>query len=341
MNRRTVLFTGAAVVSCATDRRPRLNVYNWSAYIDPATIKRFEGERGVHVRYGTYEGNEEMLAKAITGNSGWDVVFPTHSRLAPMARNGLLATLDHRRLPGLLNLDARFQQPVWDTELRWGVPYMWNATGIAYNTRETERPTCWGALWSQALRGRITMLDDPEDVIGACLLKLGFPFDSTDRRQLAAARADAIRQKHLLRAYLNAEVRDQLVAGDVLAGQLWSTTTAQAMHAQAGSNSASLGFVYPAEGFPLYCDCAAILRESSRYELAHEFLDFLLRPDVAAANARVAETATANGRARHMLPEDPVLYPPEPVYSRGLWPSSLPPDAQRYRDRLWTDIKSA
>jgi len=336
MNRRAFLPIAAAAVSCGRDQRPRLNVYNWSSYIDPAMIARFEQEHGVRVRYGTYESNEEMLAKIVTGNSGWDVVFPTHSRLAPMARNGLLAALDHRRLPSLDNLGARFRAPEWDPGLRWGVPYMWSATGIAWNTRQTAEPRAWSDLWSPSLRGRMTMLDDPEDVIGACLEKLHFPFDSTDDRQLQAAKSEAIRQKQLLRAYLNAEVRDQLVAGDVLAAQLWSTTTAQAMHA--GGN---VGFAYPEEGFPLYCDCAVVLRESRRYELAHQFLEYLLRPDVAAANARAADTATANGAAQAALPKDPVLYPPDEIYRRGVWPPALPSAAQRYRDRLWTEIKSA
>jgi spermidine/putrescine transport system substrate-binding protein len=336
MNRRLFLATAGALVSCARDPRPRLNVYNWSTYIDPAMVARFERERGVRLRYGTYESNEEMLAKIMTGSSGWDIVFPTHSRLAPMARNGLLAPLDHTRLPALNNLDARFQQPVWDAGLRWAVPYMWNATGIAYNSAQAAAPHSWADLWSPQLRGRLTMLDDPEDVIGACLQKLRLPFGSTDEHELAAAENEAISQKKLLRAYLNAEVRDQLVSGDVLAAQLWSTTTAQAIR-----GNSSLGFAYPAEGYPLYCDCAAILRESTRYALAHDFLDFLLRPDVAASNARVAETATANGPAQSLLPRDPVLYPSEEIYSRGIWPTALPSVAQRYRDRLWTEIKSA
>jgi spermidine/putrescine transport system substrate-binding protein len=331
MNRRAFLASTLAV-SCARDHRPRLNVYNWSTYIDPAMLTRFEQERGVRLRYGTYESNEEMLAKIMTGNSGWDVVFPTHSRLAPMARAGLIANLDHTRLPSLKNLDARFQKPAWDPDLRWGVPYMWNATGVAYSSAFAVEG--WGDLWSASLRGRLTMLDDPEDVIGACLQKLGLPFGSIDERQLQAAKAEAIRQKPLLRAYLNAEVRDQLVSGDVLAAQLWSTTAAQAM-----PGNANLRFVYPREGYPLYCDCAVVLRESGRYELAHEFLEFLLHPDVAAANARVAETATANGAAQ--VTRDPVLYPPDEIYRRGVWPEALPSAAQRYRDRLWTEIKSA
>ncbi len=332
MNRRLFLM-GAVTTACTRDTHPRLNVFNWSTYIDPAMLARFERERGVRIVYGTYESNEEMLAKVITGNSGWDVVFPTHSRLAPMARNGFIAPLDHSRLPGLRNLDPRFQRPVWDPALRWGVPYMWNATGIVYNRMQTPEPYGWAALWNASLRGRLTMLDDPEDVIGACLQKLGYPFGSIDENQLQAAKSAAIAQKGLLRAYLNAEVRDQLVSGDVLAAQMWSTTAAQAIQ-----GNANLGFVYPAEGYPLYCDCAVILRESARYALAHEFIDFLLQPDVAASNARVAETATANASAQS---SDPVLYPPEEIYRRGIWPEALPSAAQRYRDRLWTEIKSA
>jgi spermidine/putrescine transport system substrate-binding protein len=108
------------------------------------------------------------------------------------------------------------------------------------------------------------------------------------------------------------------------------------MHADA-----KIGFAYPREGYPLYCDCAAILRETSRYELAHEFLDFLLRAQVAAANAKASDTATANGAAQALMPKDPVLYPPDEIYRRGTWPPALPSAAQRYRDRLWTEIKAA
>lgn len=336
MRRRDFIALSALSAACGRDSRPRLNVFNWSTYVDPAMLTRFEAERGIRLRYGTYESNEEMLAKVMTGNSGWDVVFPTHGRLAPMARNGLLAALDHARLPSLGNLDGQFQRPAWDPALRLGVPYMWNATGVVYNRTQVAPPKGWGTLWDPALRGRMTMLDDPEDVIGACLEKIGRPFGSTDDRDLQEAKGQAVAQKRLLRAYLNAEVRDQLVSGDVLAAQLWSTTAAQAIHA-----SPQIGFVYPEEGFPLYCDCVAVLRESTRVELAHEFLDFLLRPDVAAANARAAETATANGAARKMLPNDPVFYPPAEVSARGVWPTALPSAAQRYRDRLWTEIKAA
>ena len=338
MNRRVFFVAGlSASIACKADKRPRLNVYNWSTYIDPAMVARFERERQVRVRYGTYESNEEMLAKIVTGNSGWDIVFPTHSRLEPLWRNGLIAPLEHRRLPALHNLDPRFQAPTWDPALKQAVPYMWNATGIVYNRKIAPPPAAWADLWNPELKARITMLDDPEDVLGICLQKIGLPFSSSKPADLYRAKAEAIAQKALLRAYLNAEVKDQLVAGDVLAAQLWSTTAAQAIHADA----AKLSFAYPREGYPLYCDCAMILQESTRVELAHDFLDFLLQPEVAAANARVGETATTNAAARGLLPRDPVLYPTSAELARGVWPLALPSAAQRLRDRIWTEIKAA
>lgn len=341
MNRRYFILGMTALAGCSRSSRPRLNVYNWSAYVAPDTIPNFEAEFGVKVRYATYESNEEMLAKVITGNSGWDIVFPTYTRIKPMMDYGLLQPLRHEWLPGLSNLDPRFRTPTWDRDLQWSVPWMWFATGIVYNNRDVNpAPVRWANLWDAGLKGRLTMLDDPEDMLGACLKKIGLSFSATDPSELQRAKQEAIAQKPLVRAYLNAEVRDQLVSGDVLAAQLWATTAQQAIDA-----AANLAFAYPAEGFPLYCDCAVILRESQRVRLAHQFLDYLLRPKVAAAAGDYTRVATANGAAREFLPEatrnSPTLYPPPSILERGEWPQTLSPDAQRLRDRIWTEIKSS
>jgi spermidine/putrescine transport system substrate-binding protein len=340
VNRRTFFLGLSGLAGCTLDRRPRLNVYNWSDYVAAETIPDFEREFGVRVRYATYESNEEMLAKVFTGNSGWDVVFPTYTRLEPMRQNGLLAPLNHEWLPNLPNLGNGFGAPVWDPQLGWGMPYMWLSTGIVYNRSLQPPPARWADLWDPRLRGRLTMLDDPEDMIGACLKKLGFPFSTTSPAQLLRAKQEAIAQKPLLRAYLNAEVRDQLVSGDVVAAQLWSTTAQQAIDA-----APSLAFAYPAEGFPFYCDCAVILRESRRQRLAHEFLNYLLRPQVSARIAQSTRTATANAAAQALLPaatrNNPTLYPPAEIVQRGEWPRTNPPAVQRLIDRLWTEIKSA
>ena len=329
-----------AAAGCSRDRRPRLNVFNWSAYIAPDTVSKFETEFGVRVRYGIYESNEEMLARVMGGNSGWDIVFPTDYLVKPMLANGLLAPIRRELLPNIAQLEPRFQQPAWDPELKWSVPYMVTAAGIAYNRKLTPPPKAWADMWDERLRGRMTMLDDPFDTIGACLKKLGLSVNSSDPGELRRASAEAIRQKPLLRAYLNAEVRDQLVSGDVLAAHMWNTTAQQAM-----DSSRDVGFVYPKEGYAVYPDCSVILRESRREEPAHQFINFLLRPDIAAANALAARTTTTNAGARKILPpafrDNPTLYPSADVVARGEWARTVDPGTQRLRDRLWTQIKSA
>jgi spermidine/putrescine transport system substrate-binding protein len=338
MNRRTFLMGVSGLAAC--DRRPRLNVFNWSSYIDPDSIAKFERESGARVRYGVYESNEEMLARVMGGNSGWDIVFPTDYLVKPMRENNLLHPVERGRLRNLDQLDGGFSKPRWDPGLEWSVPYMVTAAGIACNRKLAPALRSWADLWDARLSGRITMLDDPFDMLGACLKKLGLSINSSDPGELSRARSEALAQKPLLRAYLNAEVRDQLVSGDVLAAQMWNTTAQQAIDV-----SREISFVYPSEGYAVYPDCMVILRESSRFDLAHKFLDFMLRPDIAAANAIAARTTTTNAGARALLPasfrDNPTLYPAPDIVARGEWAETLSPAAQRLRDRLWTEIKAA
>jgi spermidine/putrescine-binding protein len=340
LNRRIFLLgVSGSLAGCTRSLSRRLNVYNWSDYIAHNTIPDFEREFGVRIRYGTYEVTEEMLAKVMTGNSGWDVAFPSNSFVVPMREMRLLAPLDHHLLPNLPNLDERFQSPPWDPQLGYSIPYMHGATGIAYSTQAAQA-RAWADLWTNRYQGRVTMLDDSAEVLGACLKRLKDSVNATAAAQLEAATRLAIEQKPLLRAYINAEVRDQLVAGDVLAAQAWSITAQQAIE-QGGH----LAFAYPQEGFPLYCDSSVILEESKRKDLAHQFLNYLLRPEVAAAIAFEMRTATANAAARRKLPardrDNTTLYPTAAILSGGEWFREMPATAQRLRDRLWTEIKSA
>jgi len=327
------------MAGCASTER-RLNVYNWSDYVAPETIPNFEREFGVRVHYGTYESTQEMLAKVMSGNSGWDVVFPSHEFVLPMIAMDLLEPLQHERLSNLDALDPQFQHPPWDPELRFTVPYMHGTTGIVYRKGIAPEPRAWADLWDGRLRGKITMLDDGGEVFSACLKKAGHSVNSRDPDELRAAAREAIAQKPLLRAYLNAEVRDQLVAGDVAAAQAWAVTAGQAMAASGG-----LAFAFPSEGFARYVDTVAILRESRRTGFAHQFIDYLLRPSVAAAIVVATQTATANAAALKLLPaqirENPVLYPPPEILARGEWPDARTSASQKLRDRLWTEIKSS
>ena len=275
----------------------------------------------------------------LTGNCGWDVVFPTNHHVGALREYGLLAPLRHDLLKNLDNLDERFAKPEWDPSLAVSVPYMSTGCGIVFNRRQASIRR-WADLWDPKLQGRMTMLDSQDDVLGASLVKLGYAWNSTDERQLRAAQKEAIAQKKHLRAYLNAEVRDQMVAGDVLAAQMWTTTMLPVM-----PDAPHLDFVYPEEGFVSYAESAVILRESKRGELAHRFIDYLLRPEVAADCVRTQYSGPVLKGVRERLPEKirnhPLLFPDAATLARSVWLATMPPAVQRLRDRLWTEIKSA
>ena len=342
MNRRVFLMTAGlgALHACTSGKTQRLNVMNWGDYIAPTTIATFEKEFAVRVRYATYENNEELFGKIMSGNSGWDVVFPTHNRIDPLRDLGLIAPLDHGRLT-TSNLFPRFQNPLWDPSLDWSVPYMWTTSGIAYNRAKFPfQPASWSDLWRPETRGKMTMLDDVDDVFGAALAKLGFLYNSASADELRKAQREIIAQKPLVRAYISTEARDQMVAGDVLIAETFATTAQLAI-----DGNADLSYVLPKEPYAAYCDCAVILKESKRAALAHEFLNFILRPEISAEIAQTIRTATPNEKAFALLPaatrQSTTLYPDAATLARAEWPLTLPPEIVRLRDRLWTEAKSA
>lgn len=340
-NRRIFLMgVSGALQSCMSRSKRQLNVYNWDTYVARTTIPAFEHRFDCRVRYAVYASAEEMLAKVMSGNSGWDVVFPSNSFVEPMRELHLLAPLDHTRLNNIVNLESQFQRPEWDPGLRWCIPYMHSATGILYSKKVRLAPLRWSDLWKDNYNRRITMLDDPAEVFGACLKQLHRSVNTTEPRHLKAARDLAVRQKRLLRAYLSEQVRDQVAAGDVLAAQMWAQVAQVVM-----SEVPGLAFSFPLEGYPRYADNACILRESRHQDLAHQFLNYLLEPQTAATIANEIHGATVNAKAKALLPkeqrENTVLYPNPDVQARGEWFRALPPETQRMRDRYWTEIKSA
>ncbi len=339
MRRRLFLMGLPGLVGCNSGRKPRLNVINYSDYIAKDTVANFEREFGVEVRYSAViEASEETIARTISGNSGWDVVFPENRLVFPMRELGLLARLDHARLPNLRNLAPRFQRPAWDTDLDWSAPYLWSCCGIL--AQDGLAIEGWADLFRSDLRGKVTMLDEPSEVFGACLKMLGYSINTDSPDELRRAQRLAIDQKKVLRAYLNTEVRDQVAAGDVQACQLWAGSSQLTI-----DGAPKLRFHHPKEGFSLYCDCVAILAESRRTELAHEFINYLYRADVAAAITQASRASTPNAAAIAHLPAEfralSTLFPGEAILARGEWFQTSNAATQRLRDRLWTEVKSA
>ena len=199
-----------------------LNLYIWSNYIAPETLRRFEQRSGVRVNVDFYDSNEALLAKMQSGHVDYDLVCPSNYMVQILVAQGLLRPLDWSALPHAGNLDPRFLSQAHDPANRYSVPYFWGTTGIAYHKSKVGTVDSWAALWDPRFRGRILMLDDAREAFGAALKWKGASVNTTDRGQLAMAQRLLIAQRPLVRAYNSASFEDVLLSGDVWLAQGWN-----------------------------------------------------------------------------------------------------------------------
>ena len=322
--------SGAAVGDALEDR---LAIYNWSDYVAEDTISGFEREYGIEVTYDTYESNEEMLSKLQVGAAGYDVVFPTGYILEAMIASDLLAPIQRDLLANWENLSPIFLDPPFDPGNAHSVPYLWGTTGIAWRTDRLDAPPdTWATFHDPRWDGKMTLLDDARDVIAAFLKLNGYSLNSTVPAELAVAKRDAIEAGRHIRAYVSAPVKGQLIAGDVWIAQLWDGDTRQA-----AAEDPAIAFALPREGSAIYADAMAIPRSAPHKRAAHTFLDYMLRPDVAAAVADATGYGTANAAAEL---REPKPYPSSEELARLEFARDLG-DGTRLWDRIWTEIKSA
>jgi spermidine/putrescine-binding protein len=312
-----------------------LHIYNWSDYIAATTVPNFEKEFGVKVSYDTYESAEEMLAKLQAGATGYDLIMPTGYLVPVLVASDLIVPLDRKYLTNWANLSPIFQNLPVDPDNTYTVPWQWGTTGIAYRTDKLKVPVdSWGVFQDPRLHQKMTMMDDEREVIGAMLRYRGHSLNSIDPRQLAQAKKDAIEAKKHLKAYISAPVKAQLISGDVWIAQLWNGDTGQARAEQP-----HLAYVIPKEGCTIWNDSMCIPRGAVNKRAAHEWMNYILRPDVGAALSEATGFGTPN-RAAAKIMKNPVPYPTEEELKRLEYPVDLGKDSATW-DQIWTEVKSA
>lgn len=305
--RRTVAWAAPALLAAAAcgGGKPTLDVYVWTEYLDPELNAAFEREFGCEVVESHFSSNEELRAKLQAGSRDYDLVCPTDYAVEQLVKDGLLEPLRKENILGLANLAERFRAPEHDRELRHSVPFRWGVTGIAYDARKVDpAPTSWADLFDpeKAARfgGRMTMLDDAREVVGAALLSLGHSPNTRDASQIAAARARLLTLKPSIAAFDSDDPSSKLAQGETLIAQTWS---GQAANAQAANEG--VAFVVPREGAFRYVDCWAIPAGAADRDLAEEFIGYLLRPEVAAKLVNASLYASCNAAAEASI--DPAI----------------------------------
>jgi spermidine/putrescine transport system substrate-binding protein len=312
-----------------------LHIYNWSDYIAEDTVANFEKEFEVKVAYDTYESNEEMLAKLQAGASGYDIVVPSSYIIPVMVAIDLITPISKRYLTNFKHISSTFRDLPTDPDNRHTIPWQWGTSGIAYRTDKVNTPVdSWAVFHDRQYAKKMTMMDDGREVIGSQLRYRGHSLNSTNPVHLAQAKADAIAAKTNLKAYVSAPVKAQLISGDVWISQLWNGDTIQAQAEQP-----NLSYVVPEEGCTIWADSMCIPKSARNKRAAHEWMNYILRPEVGAALSEATGYGTPNLAAARIM-KNPVPYPSETELDRLEYQVDLGKHTATW-DQIWTEIKSA
>lgn len=293
--------TALALAGGAALAEGELNIYNWGNYTSPEVIERFEKEFDVKINLDGYDSNETMLAKVQTGNTGYDIVVPGDYMIKVMIDQGLLAEVKPNEMENFGNVDPKWVDVWWDPGRNYSIPYQWGTTAFTVDTAVYDGDINTLALMfdpPDVLKGRINMLNDMNDVINAGLRYLGYPRCNGNEDQMREALDLLLNAKQYWRT-MDYSVIEKLTSGDVDLSQSWNGA---AMRAR--MQRPTLMYAYPKEGFTGWMDNVAVLRDAPNMDNAKLFLNFMMRPENAAATSNFARYANGIlGSEEFMDPE--------------------------------------
>lgn len=318
-----------------------LNIYAYTGEVPDFIVRQFEKETGIKVNISTYENNEIMYAKLrATKNPGYDLVMPSSYFVDRMQRQGMLETLDKTKLTNWQNLNPSFLHPAYDTNTQYSIPYIWGITGIFLNDKYYPEAsiTKWSDLWDKKYFNQLMLLDDMREVFSMALLSLGYPANDKNPEHIKAAFLKLKELMQNVKVFSTETVVSIIIDEDANAGMAWNGDAFKA-----AQENKQVKFIFPAEGFVIWVDNFAIPKNAEHKEAAYQFINFILRAEVARDVALHTNFPTTNLAAQKLLPEsirnNPTVYPSQKVLSHGQFQTDLGDDTLAIYEKYWEELK--
>ncbi|WP_106478436.1 polyamine ABC transporter substrate-binding protein [Phytohalomonas tamaricis] len=294
----------AVLISSDVQAKEKLYLFNWTEYMDPEVITQFEQEYDADVVQSYFTSNAEMFSKLRAGGDAqYDVVVPTDYYVPRLAKAGLIQPLDASEIKGREHLMDEFRHPAYDPDDRYSVPYLWGVTGIVYNTRTLpDLPHSWGALFDPKVNASqpfALLGGDPQVTFGMACAYQSAVFDCTGQAPWVNA-AKLIRQtmnRPNFSGFADSTAAIDQVARGVTQVAVTYSGDLDYRKADAPDIYADLEFFIPEEGSQRGVDTLVVPARAPHPELAHKFISFLLRPDIAAQTANYTFYRTPNKAA--------------------------------------------
>ena len=345
----SILFCAAllaGMLACLTAcGGPRLNVCNWGEYISDGAegsrnvIKEFEELTGIKVKYTNFTTNEALYAKLAGGGVKYDVIIPSDYLIQRLIAEGRLEPLDFEQIPNYKYIPEEYRALYFDPEAKYSVPYTVGMTGIIYNKNLVKSaPDSWAALWDPAYDGQVLQFESPRDAFGTAQFLLGQDANTTAEADWRAAADKLKAQAPLVQGYVADEIYEIMEGENAILAPYYAGD-----YILMRENNPDLGFCFPKEGVNFFYDSACVPKGAQNYEAAMQFINFLLEPDVALANAEYIKYASPHTAVRdnpeYSYRGDPILYPDPAAMPRVQVFENLPQDILTLMNNLWTEIK--
>ena len=322
-----------SLTGCSSEEPQVLNLYNWSEYMPQEVLNRFQEETGIQVVYTTYDSNEAMYArlKLLDDSAAYDLAIPSTYYVSKMRQEELLMPIDRSKIEGFDKLDPELVNLDIDPGNQYSVPYLWGTTGLAVDTSdiEGEQVTAWEDLWDERFEGRVMLTNDMREVFHVGLRVLGYSGNSTNPEEIEAAYEKLSELMPSVRTFNSDAPRMPYLNGEAVMGK---------------DTMPSLEYVYPQEGIIAWLDSFVIPKNAKNPEAAHQFISFVLRPEISALISEEIGYATPNLAAREELSEEVAnnraSYPSAQDMLNAEFQTDIGDEALQIYAKYWEMLKS-
>jgi putrescine transport system substrate-binding protein len=340
-----------------------VNVYNWSDYVEPSVIESFTKETSIKVKYDTFDANETLETKLLAGKSGYDVVVPTGYFLERQIKAGVFQKLDRSKLKNIGNVwpDIAQRLAAYDPGNQLAVNYMWGTVGIGYNVKKarevlgisgplSETMASWDIMFkaeqlAKFKRCGVHMLDSADDVLPAALHYLGLDPNTKQQADLEKAADLVTKVRSNVAKFHSSEYLNALASGEICLVLGWSGDIKQAQKRAAEAKAGiEVGYAIPKGGAQMFFDNFAIPKDAKNVDAAHAFIDYMLKPEVAAKNSNFLGYANGNLASQKLIDksvlDDKTVYPDAATLATLYVVTARDQRTTRLANRIWTKIKT-
>lgn len=335
-----------SLVGCANDNTTKdeqINLMSWGGdFIPREVITQFEQETGIKVNYKEVTSNEDMQSLLEANPDQYDLAVVTDYMVDILRLNESIQVLNKEKMPNFSNINPVYQGNYYDENNEYSMPYAISTSVLLVNKEAVEELgadpiTGYKDLWQEELKNNVVIVDWSIEVMGVVLKSLGYDYNETDPEIVAEAREKLFELAPNIVRFETNTPEDSLINKEAVAGFMYSN---QAVKGQA--TDSSLEPVFPEEGMPIFIDSFVMSKGAPNIDNAYKFLDFLLRPEIAAKIADITNFTTPNKAADEFLPEDyknnPMLNIPDEVAQNTSFYINVAAVSEEY-DHIYSEFK--